>query len=297
MNVTLKQIRAFVAIAKTSSFAEAGELIHLSQPALSISIKNLEETIGGKLFIRSTRTLALTPEGKVFYPVAQQLLADWDGAFDELNDLFLLKRGKLIIAAMPSFASTELPYYIKKFRQQHPKISIKIHDVIAEDAVAMVKTGRVELALTFDPGESDDLQFESLFTDNFVAALPLNHPLLAKNNIAWKSLAKYPFIALQRPSSIRHLIESSLVEQCIDLNVEFETNQLATIGQMVATGLGVSAMPSLYLKQLQAQKVECRPLLKPTVSRRVGIITRRRYPLSTAAKALMELIRKEYKTE
>lgn len=297
MNVTLKQIRAFVAIAKTSSFAEAGELIHLSQPALSISIKNLEETIGGKLFVRSTRTLALTPEGKVFYPVAQQLLADWDGAFDELNDLFLLKRGKLIIAAMPSFASTVLPFHIKKFRQQSPKITIKIHDVIAEDAVAMVKTGRVELALSFDPDESDDLQFESLFTDDFVAALPLEHPLLAHKNITWQTLTKYPFIALQRPSSIRHLIESSLEEKGINLNVEFETNQLATIGQMVATGLGVSAMPSLYLKQLQAQSVECRPLSKPTVSRRVGIITRRRYPLSSAAHALVELIRNEYKTD
>jgi LysR family carnitine catabolism transcriptional activator len=296
-NVTLKKIRAFVAIAKTHSFAEAGELIHLSQPALSISIKNLEETIGGKLFIRSTRTLALTPEGEVFFPIAQQLLADWDGAFDDLNDLFSLKRGKLIIAAMPSFASTELPHHIKKFRQQYPKITIKIHDVIAEDTIAMVQTGRVELALTFDPNESDDLQFEPLFTDHFVAALPVNHPLLIKKIITWQALAKHPFIALQRPSSIRHLIESSLTEKGIELNVEFETNQLATIGQMVATGLGVSAMPSLYLKQLQAQGVECRPLSQPTVSRRVGIVTRRRYPLSSAAHALVELIRNEYKTD
>jgi LysR family carnitine catabolism transcriptional activator len=269
--------------------------MHLSQPALSISIKNLEETVGGKLFIRSTRTLVLTADGKDFFPIAQRLIADWDGAFDDINDLFSLKRGKLVIAAMPSFASTELPELIKIFRQQYPTVTIKIHDVIAKDTVAMVRTGRVELALIFDPAESDDLQFEPLFTDNFVAALPLKHPLLVKRNITWQAFANHQFIALQRPSSIRHLIETSLMENDINLNVKFETNYLATIGQMVATGLGISVMSSLYVKQLQTQSVECRPLSKPTVSRRVGIITRRRYPIPSAAQDFVELIRHEYK--
>jgi LysR family carnitine catabolism transcriptional activator len=292
MNITFKQIRSFVAVAETSSFAQASELVNLSQPALSISIKNLEDTIGGQLFSRTTRSLVMTPEGKIFFPVAKRLLAEWDNAFDDLNNLFSLNRGNLTLAAMPSFASTVLPSHIKEFHQEYPLVNMKVHDVIAEDTVAMVRSGKAELAISFDPGESDDLMFEPLFTDQFIAALPKGHPLLKQSSISWKRISKLPFIALQRPSSIRNLIDTALLEHDIVLNVAFETNQLATIGQMIATELGVSVMPSLCITQLHAMGVECRPLVAPTVSRRVGIITKRRYPLSSAAQKFKDMIKK-----
>ncbi len=293
-NISIKQIRAFVAVAQVKSFAEACEMVHLSQPALSITIKNLEQTVGGQLLARTTRTLSLTPEGMIFLPTAKRLLADFDSAFSELHELFSLKRGNLSLAAMPSFASTHLPQHIMSFRQQHKQINIKIHDIIAEDAVSMVRAGKVEFALSFDPDDSDDLCFEPLFSDQFVATFPSAHPLLKKKSLSWKSLAEHPFIALQRPSSIRHLMDKTLAEQEIFLDVVFETNQLATVVQMVASGLGVSAVPSLYKEQMRALKLEYRELVSPAISRRVGIITRRRYPLSQAAKAFIAIVRKYY---
>ena len=297
MNVTIKQIRCFIAIAKLQSFAEAAEQVHLSQPALSVAMKNLEQTIGGKLFTRSTRSLALTPEGETFLPIAQGLLSNWDSALNDLSDRFNLKTGKLIIAAMPSFASTELPLQLKNFRDLYPNIDIKIHDVLAEQAVTMVRNGQVELALSFDPGHLEDLIFEPLFNDNFIAAVPQNHMLANQTTINWQQLSNQPFIALQHPSSIRHLIEKSLQAQGLSLSIEFETNQLATIGQMVAMGLGVSAMPSLCKAQLIAQGAVCKTLTSPTVSRRVGIIYRRRYPLSSTAQAFNELLRSAIKAD
>jgi LysR family carnitine catabolism transcriptional activator len=105
MNTTVKQLRGFVAIADTGSFAEACEQLHLSQPALSVSIRKLEEETGGLLFARSTRSVALTPEGHQFLPVAKRLLEDWTQGFEDLQQLFTLQRGKLTIAAMPSYAS------------------------------------------------------------------------------------------------------------------------------------------------------------------------------------------------
>lgn len=294
MNITIKQIRAFVTVAKSSSFAEACEILHLSQPALSISIKNLETTVGGLLFVRSTRSVALTPEGEVFYPIAKNLLVDWDDAFTDLTNLFSLNRGKLTIAAMPSFASSELPAQLQEFKINYPKINIKVHDIIAENAVSMVLNGQVELALTFDPDEADYLSFEPLFTDNFIIALPEKHPLVAHDEITWQMVSQYPFITLQRPSSIRQLIEQSLSDESIDLSVEFEANQLATIGQMVAINLGISAMPSLCKQQLQAQGVICKPLTSPPISRRVGIVTRKRYHLSSAAQAFIDILKKNY---
>lgn len=290
-NATIKQLRAFVTVVDSGNFAEACVLLHLSQPALSIAIKNLEQGIGGKLLIRSTKTSVLTPEGKEFYPTAKLLLNDWDNAFNDLNDLFSLKRGKLEVAAMSSFGSSLLPSYIRLFRDKHPNINIKVHDVIAEDTIAMVRAGRVELAVTFDPGECDDLTFYPLFSDNFIVALPEHHPLLSCKNISWQAIAQYPFIALQKPSSIREFIDKTIIVNKLQLTIAFEAHQLATIGKMIAEQLGISIMPSLCKPQLQSQGVLCRPLKSPLVSRRVGIVKKRRIPLSTTAQALVNIIK------
>ncbi len=294
MNITLKQVRTFVTIAQSKSFAEAGEILHLSQPALSISMKNLEETIGGKLLSRSTRTLSLTPEGEAFLPVAKRLLTDFDDAFIELSELFSLKRGNLSLAAMPSFASTHLPQHLLSFTDKYQEIKVRVHDVIAEEAVAMVQTGKIEFAISFDPGEFDDLNFETLFSDQLLAIFPEEHALVQADDLTWQQLSQYPFIALQRPSSFRMLMENTLAEQELFLQVKYESKQLATIVQMVANKLGVSAIPSLYKQQIEALKIQHSPLTSPTISRRVGIITRRRYPLSQSAQFFVKLLRQHY---
>lgn len=290
INITLKQIRAFVAVARSRSFAEACAVVHLSQPALSIAVKNLEEAVGGPLLARSTRTLALTPEGEAFYPVAQRLLEDWDGALLDLHNLFAMRRGKLTVAAMPSFASNQLPQVVRHYRRRYPDVNVAVQDVIAESVVEMVRNGRVEIGVTFDPGDATDLQFRPLFTDRFVAVLPPAHPLAARRRLTWRALQASSFLALQRPSSIRALIDRTIEDSAIDLPVELEAHQLATIGRMVAAGLGVSAVPALCRRQMEEMGAVCRPLGGPAVSRRVGVLTRQRYPLSTAARAMLEIL-------
>ncbi|MEH6473989.1 MAG: LysR substrate-binding domain-containing protein, partial [Halopseudomonas sp.] len=227
MNITHKQLRAFVAVARTRSFAEACGVVYLSQPALSIAIKNLEEAAGGRLLARTTRTLALTPEGEAFYPVALQLLADWDAAIEDLQNSFALRRGKVTVAAMPSFACNLLPQAIKAFREQYPAINVTVNDVVAEEVVGLVRSGRMELGVTFDPGDSEDLLFEPLFEDRFVAVLPPDHPLLAKRTIEWSELAANDLVLLQRPSSIRLLIEQHMADAGLVPSAIFEAHQLA----------------------------------------------------------------------
>ena len=294
MNITLKQIRAFLAIAQVKSFAEACELLHISQPALSVTIKNLEATIGGQLFSRSTRALALTPEGQQFLPIAKRLLTDFDTALVELHESFALKRGNLSFAAMPSFASTLLPKQLVDFNSQYPAVKVKVHDVIAEDAVAMVRSGKVEFAISFDPGNSDDLNFETLFTDKFIAVFPQSHPLANTKNIQWQQLSQYPFITLQRPSSIRLLLDETLAKEGIFLDIAFEANQLATVVQMVANDLGISVIPSLYQQQLSALKLNYCQINEPVISRRVGIISKRRHVFSHAATEFLRIIQRNF---
>ncbi|WP_290704875.1 LysR family transcriptional regulator [Amphritea sp.] len=289
-NITLKQLRAFVAVARTQSFTEACAQVHLSQPALSITIKNLEEEAGGALFSRTTRAIALTPEGEEFYPVAQKIIHDYDAALDDLTQRFALNRGRVVLAAMPSFASSLLPSIISDYRSLYPNVSVTVNDVIAEDVVDMVRNGQVEVGITFDPGRFDDLSFTPLFDDRFVAVVYPDHPLALQETVAWQALLDNDFIALQRPSSIRLLIEAKLRQLGLQVSPEFETHQLATIGRMVATGLGVSAVPSLCIQQMRELGAICRELDTPVMSRPVGILTRKRYPLSKAAVSLVDII-------
>lgn len=290
MNATIKQLKAFVAAAQARNFAEAGSRVHLSQPALSIAIKNLEEIVGGRLLARTTRSLALTPEGEAFYPVAQRLLADWDNAFADVHNLFAMRRGKLSIAAMPSFASSLLPDALSYYCGEHPNIDIAVQDVVAENVVDMVRTGRVEIGVSFDPGEYDDLNFEVLFEDKFFVAAPKQHVLMQKDKIRLHDLQAYPFIALQRPSSIRQLIETATQACDITLAIAFEAHQLASIGSMIANGLGVSIVPSLTIKQMESLGVECKPLAGNKISRNVGVLTHRRHQLSAPATAMRQTL-------
>ena len=289
-NITLKQLEAFVTVAKQGSFAEACERLYISQPALSISIKNLEEALGGKLFFRTTRSIELSPEGRAFLAQAERILLDTEAAIDDVRDRFLLSKGTLNIAVMPSFAAANLSRYLAEFKKLHPDINIKISDIVAEDAIDMVRVGRAELAITFDPGEHEDLYFQSLFEDQFIAALPANNPLLQGQTTDWHSLSRFPFIALQKPSSIRYLIEEALTRRGLALNVEIEVNQLLTIVKLVNQGMGVSVLPKLFASEFSESGVKFLPLTDPNISRNIGIVTHKRKAISTAASRFIELI-------
>lgn len=297
--VTLKQLRAFVAVAKTASFAEAGSLVHLSQPALSITIKNLEQAVGGKLLVRSTRTLALSPEGQSFLPVARRMIADWDGAFLDLHNMFALKRGKLNMACMPSFAANQLASVLSAYRHAHENINVTVHDVVAEDVVAMVRDGKVECGICFDPGPSEDLNFTPLFNDEFVVAVPAGHELATKKKLSVKHIQNESYISLQAPSSMSALIaqkiENYYSEQKTDqswhvLSPSLEAHQLVSIGSMVANGLGVSIVPSLCAPLFKQQGAVCITLHQPNISQKVGIVTRRRYALSAAGQSFVDCL-------
>ncbi|MET4000092.1 LysR family transcriptional regulator [Marinobacterium sp. MBR-109] len=288
--MTVKQLRAFLAVARTLNFVEAGVLVHLSQPALSLAIKKLEEGLGGALLTRTTRTVSLTPEGHKLYELGQRLLAEWDNAEEELQQRFSLQRGKVALAAMPSFAGTLLPHGLLTYRARYSNIRVEVHDVIAERVVEMVREGRIEMGITFDPGPSNELTFRPLFDDSFIGVLPPGHPLSSFDDITWSQLLQYDFIALQRPSGIRLMMENQLALQGLVPRVILDAHQLVTVGRMVATGLGVGAVPSLCRQQMEELGSRCVTLCEPSISRSVGVLTRSRYQLSAAASELRNIL-------
>ncbi len=288
MNVSLRQLRAFVTLAQSRSFAEAAELLHLSQPALSAAIKKMEDAVGGSLFARSTRSLELSPEGRNFLPTARRLLADWDEAFDDLGRAFSLQQGKVSVAVMPSFAMNQFPGALVAFQRRHPDINISIEDVVMELVIDAVRDGSVDLGITFEPEQMDGVQFTPLFVDRFVALLPPESRLATRRRLGWSALAEQPFIAMNRGSWSRATTDRARAAAGVVPDRLLEANQLATIGRMVSVGLGVAVVPQLCRQQMESMGVTCRPIGSPTIERRVGIFTRKRHALSRAASALVE---------
>lgn len=284
--MTPRQLKAFTAVAQTLSFARACERLHMSQPALSLAIRSLEQTLGGRLLTRTTRQVRLTPEGAALLPQALQLLADWDNVRERLKQRFTLQTGHVTIAAMPSFAGNVLPRILREYRDRHPNVEVAVHDVLQEQVVEMVEYGRVELGFGFEPEGETVLAFEPLFVDRFVAIVPRDSALSTANSVSWAQLLNHSFIALQRPSSTRRLLEDSLAEKGMELPVALECHQLATVIQVVAAGLGVSVVPSLCREQVDALGARCLELSRPTIRKPVGLITRMDQQLSTAASAI-----------
>ena len=288
MNV--KQLRAFVTVAKYQSFAQAGEHLHLSQPALSLTIKALEDNLGGALLSRTTRSVSLTPEGEVLLPLARQLLADWDNTEELLRQRFTLQLGRVAIAAMPAYAGNLLPAALKVFRQRYPRVNVTVHDVINEQVLELVRHRRVELGIGFEPEASEPLVFKPLYLDRFVAVVPADSPLARQHQVTWRELLAEDFIALQRPSAVRLLLEQHLAAEHGKLAVAFESHQLSTIGRMVANGLGVSAVPALCIGQMEELGARCVTLVEPSIERRIGVSLLADHKLSAAAQALLEVL-------
>ncbi|HBY0218304.1 TPA: LysR family transcriptional regulator [Klebsiella pneumoniae] len=274
--MSVKQLRAFLAVAHTLNFAHASERLNLSQPALSLTIKGLEEALGGALLQRSTRKVTLTQEGELFLPMARQLLADWDNVEEAMRQSFTLQRGKISVAAMPSFAANVLPEALKAFRDRYAGVNVTVHDVINEQVIEMVREGRVEMGIAFEPSPNHNL----LFT-----------PLAKKKQLSWQELLTLDFITLQRPSAVRLMLEEALARSGRQLDVALESHQLVTVGRMVASGLGGSAVPALCKTQMASLGAVCIPLSDPPIEKCVGAIHAGHLPLSKAAQALLDTLK------
>ncbi|WGL17504.1 LysR family transcriptional regulator [Microbulbifer bruguierae] len=295
MSATIKQLRAFAAVARTRSLAEASAQLHVSQPAISIAIRSLEESLGGDLFSRDGRQLVLTPEGEQFVARAQQLLHNWDNTLNAARQRFQLQHGQLSLAAVPAFTLNQLPDLLKRFHQKHPGINIVLEDIVMERVVSAVQEGRVELGISFRPDDLGNLAFTPIADDRFIAVMSPDHALNGSGNLTWRELAAEPFIAMNRGSAVRRWTDAAFAqcaqkkERRIAPRFLCEANQLSTIGRLVQSGLGVSAVPSLCMSQMQSYGLSCRPLSEPEVVHQVGILTKASAALSAPARAFIAL--------
>ncbi|MGQ3178865.1 MAG: LysR family transcriptional regulator [Variovorax sp.] len=288
MNITLRQIRAFLAVAEAGAFARAAERMHLSPSALSTLVKELEEQIGLRLFYRSTRVVQLTEAGAEFLPLARKALEDLEAAVAGSRALAEVKRGRVTVAASIVIAATLLPWVIQSFQQRHPGIQCILKDGFEETIRDQVRRGEVDLGVgTLVEGEPG-LTEVTLYQDHLVALVPDGHPLAERGAVTWRELAKHPLISLSDQSPSRALADAAFDSVGLRPVPAHVATFSSTLISMVAAGMGVAALP-VNVRQLSRRTgVQTRMLVRPTVKRNMGVYSRSDAELTPAANAFLK---------
>ncbi|MDE2416062.1 MAG: LysR family transcriptional regulator [Comamonadaceae bacterium] len=295
MNISSRQIDAFLALAAQRSFTRAAAQCHLSQPAFSALIRALEDALGLRLFDRSTRHVGLTAEGENFHASALRIRAEVDAALAAMRDAATLRRGRVAIALLPSLAAGWLPDVLAQFHAEYPGVELDIADVLSEPCIDRVATGRTDFALAAIRADTPELQAEPFCQDGFHLVCRADHPLadqpLPGGAAQLRALAQWPFIHLARHSSVRQYLEAAFHPQAMRTLMEVE--QLATVMGMVRAGLGISVVPTFTLFHFQHPDLATRPLALPGLTRQIYLVRRRDRGLSAAAQALHALVLRE----
>lgn len=291
MNIDLRQLRVFIAVARLGNFTRAAERLNLSQPNLSLLVRRLEQTLGVRLFDRSTRSVTLTVAGQEFLPTAERLVEEFDGAIAAVTDLAARRRGRVTVAALPSIAATLLPKAIAELSARHPQITVSLRDDVADQILARVRSGEVDFGVGATDMADSQLVTTPLIEDVMVAVFDPTHALAGRRRLTWRCVADYPLIGMSRDSSVRRLTGSAFARCGLVVEPRYEAKYMSTAIGLVASGLGVAVLPSSAALMAEQAGLRSATLHEPVVRRKIGILMRRGRSLSPSASALFAILR------
>jgi DNA-binding transcriptional LysR family regulator len=252
MNITFRQLRVFTEVAELGSMARAAETLHLTPPAVSMQIKEVESQVGLPLFDRHGRTVSLSTAGEYFLVHAKRLLAALKEADDAMARLKRVERGLLTIG-MVSTAKYFVPHLLARFHEDHRGIDVRLRVLgNREQLVAQMHTGEVDLTIMGRPPREIATRAEAFAPHPLVFVAPPGHPLLAQPQAPVESLSPYDFIAREHGSGTRSAMEAFFAEHRFAPHISMEMSSNETIKQAVIAGLGLSFL-SLHTVGLEVK--------------------------------------------
>lgn len=285
-----RHFKAFVAVAQHLHFTRAAEALHMTQPSLSLLMKQLETHLDVALITRNTRHVRLTEMGRALLPLAEKAVSEMDAAVRHIRDLADLKEGRVSVAAFPSVAANQLPPVLVEFRRRYPRVKVQIIDSVWGTVVEKVRDGVADFGIGSQPPKMDNLNFEKIYDDEIMLLAPRDHPFASRDSLTWHDISGEEIIALATDTGVRYSIDTALAGTDITFRPVMEPSLIQTVAALVTAGAGLGMILSSYLKAVNMEGLVAVPLYEPHVLRPVGIITRRDWQLSPAAEVLLKMI-------
>ena len=259
--IELRHLRYFVAVAEELHFGRAALRLHLAQPPLSQQIRQLEEILGYPLFLRTSRSVRLTPAGAVYLERTRNILQAVDRDVAEMRKVAAGEFGSLHIGFVGSAMLTRLPALLRTVRERLPQISLQLHESFTARVLEGLDDRSLDVGLLRDPDPQDGLHMETLFTEPFVAVVPARHPLAARKSLTVASLRAAPFVFYPRTAGVRAFEKPMALCEAAGFRpriVQVASHWL-TILRLVGTGIGVSIAPA-SVRQIASPDSVCLPL-------------------------------------
>ena len=293
LHLTLRQLKVFESVARHLSYSRAADELHLTQPAVSMQIKQLEDNISLPLFEQLGKRIYLTEAGRELYQYSRlisQQLTDMEVALDELKGM---ERGKLNISVVTT-ANYFAPHLLAKFCQRYSGVTVSLAVSNRETVLKQLSDNLIDLAIMGQPPENLDIDSESFMANPLVVIAPPDHPLCQEHNIPVQRLAKEIFLVRESGSGTRSAMERFFAEHQIKINKGMETDTTEAIKQAVQAGMGLGIMSQhtaeleLETKRLKVLDVQGFPII-----RFWHVVNRKNKRLSGVAKTFREFLLKE----
>lgn len=282
----------FIAVVRTGSVSAAGRALHITQPAVSIRIRALEEQVGEKLFERSGRGVALTPAGIHLLPRAEEVLRAVEGFAASAEEYSGARTGELHIGTTDVASIYVLPRIYRKFLRRHERIDLSVRVEGTTLLLHALKERRIELAVVALPVAGDDLEVTEIGRDRLTAILPGNHPLALRKRIGLEELAATPMITFKGDSVTRGMVEREFDRRGISPSIAMEISSPEAIKKLVEVGLGFSFLPEQSVRQEVREKRLAAPAITGLrLDRKIGIVRMKELYFSPAARAFLETAR------
>jgi DNA-binding transcriptional LysR family regulator len=283
-------LQAFVAIAERGSFNKAATHLGITQTALSHRMRKLEDYLGIALLHRTTRHVSLTPAGLELLPDASRLIEEACGMFAELSAEAAVRQERVAIGCLPTLAIHFLPAALAEFSAQHPATLVRVFDNSADEIAERVQKGDAEFALTILGTGRWDLEAKPLIKEPYVVICRADHGAARQKSIRWADIEGERLIRISMQTGNRVLIDDALGAASERLRWSSEVQHVATAVSLVAAGVGIAVLPRVAVNVVRAQNVVCVPLRSPSITRTLGVVTRRGIPLTPVAASLLGII-------
>lgn len=290
MDLNLRQVRAFVSVVQVGSFTRAAALLNLSQPALTVQIQRLEEMLDARLLDRTSRTVAPTRLGRELLPVFERVLRDLDAVVVDTRDLAARRHGVVRLATLPSFAASVLSDAIVRFRAEHPAVTFRINDVIAQRVLDLVREEEADLGIVGGDVRDPEIGVLHRTRDALHVIYPADHPIGALPRVTIAALAEHPLILMDPATSVRAVVDRAFVGSGRLPRVACEATYMMTAVSMVRAGLGLTILPGAAREIRAEPLLRSRPIDDPLFERPVCLIKKAGRTMPPAAEAFCRMV-------